>query len=83
MSIARHLVHQMDGGISVRSALGKGTCFSFTIQVAPAVDVPIIEAVERPIDLSVLRGLRLLLVEDNGTNRFLIHRFLKDAGLEI
>ena len=83
LSIVRHLVHQMDGGISVRSALGKGTCFSFTIQVAPAVDVPIIEAVERPIDLSVLRGLRLLLVEDNGTNRFLIHRFLKDAGLEI
>lgn len=83
LSIVRHLVQEMNGEISVRSTLGKGTCFSLTIKVAPAVDGPPVEVVERPIDLSVLRGLRLLLVEDNGTNRFLIHRFLKDAQLEI
>ena len=83
LSIVRHLVQEMNCEISVRSTLGKGTCFSLTIKVAPAVDGPPVEVVERPIDLSVLRGLRLLLVEDNGTNRFLIHRFLKDAQLEI
>ena len=83
LSIVRHLVNQMGGAVSVRSELEKGSCFSLTIQVAPVLNAPKVELMERPINLAVLRGRRLLLVEDNGTNRFLIHRFLKDAGLEI
>jgi hypothetical protein len=83
LSIVRHLAEQMGGAVSVRSDLGRGSCFTLEIQTKPAVAIPQPERADSETDVTGLRGQRLLLVEDNSTNRFIVHRFLSGLGLEI
>jgi CheY-like chemotaxis protein len=74
--IARKLVNLMGGEISVTSAPGRGTSFSFT------VEMPVAEAIAATGTAQVLRmeGLSVLLVEDNGVNQAIIQAMLRQLG---
>ncbi len=62
LAISKQLVEQMDGMISVDSAPGKGSTFSFTL--------PLLRAQSEPSHASHdLDGLRVLVVDDNEMNR--------------
>ncbi len=65
LSISSRLVELMGGRIQVESAVGQGSRFFFTIPFEIAESVP--EPIER--DLGVLDGVRVLIVDDNATNR--------------
>jgi predicted ATPase/signal transduction histidine kinase/ActR/RegA family two-component response regulator len=79
LAIASELVALMQGTIGVESALGQGSCFSFTAsfglwqpeQVAPAAAV----AVQKPAG-----GLRILVAEDNPVNQLVAVRLLALDG---
>jgi PAS domain S-box-containing protein len=66
LAIATRLVELMDGRIWVDSEVGRGSAFHFTAQF----DLPLGESAavnaERP---EALEGLRVLVVDDNATNR--------------
>ena len=65
LAVSAQLVNLMGGQIGVRSVLGKGSLFHFTIAfdvVAKGVDSP-----EMPEEIN-LSGLRILVVDDNATN---------------
>jgi two-component system sensor histidine kinase/response regulator len=65
LAVSAQLVNLMGGQIGVKSVLGKGSLFHFTIAfdvVAKGVDIP-----EMPEEIS-LSGLRILVVDDNATN---------------
>jgi PAS domain S-box-containing protein len=66
LAISKQLVEMMGGQIGVESAAGKGSTFWFTLDLANAKQQP----PEPPMD--ELRGHRILLVDDNATNRQLI-----------
>ena len=70
-TIARQLVELMGGRIWVESRLGEGSIFHFTVSLA------IGEAGETLPDVAPesLKGLRVLVVDDNATNR----RILREA----
>ena len=76
LSISRRLVRLLGGRLEVESAEGRGSTFHFTLRLPP-------EEVEgaRPAALTsdVLTGTRVLVVDDNATNRQVIRRFLEDA----
>jgi PAS domain S-box-containing protein len=78
LSISKNLVELMGGEIWVNSDVGRGSTFNFTIiaQASPTTDrlVPI---VEQP-DMS---GIRLLIVDDNQTNRLIVQRFTEKWGM--
>jgi len=68
LAIARRLVEMMDGRIGVESIPGQGSSFWFTARLG-AVDTALTDGA-RTVDLS---GIRVLIVDDNATNREILH----------
>ncbi len=80
LAICRQLVEMMGGEIGVRSVMGAGSTFWFTLPVAAApaatVDAPVVTS-----QLGELRGLRLLIVDDTEPNRRIIAAHAKRWGM--
>jgi len=71
LTISTRLVHMMGGRVWIESELGKGSRFHFTASFEVAAALPSDKAA-RAVNL---RGLRVLVVDDNATNR----RILEDT----
>ncbi|MCY7285608.1 MAG: response regulator [Cyanobacteria bacterium CAN_BIN43] len=89
LRISRRFIQLMDGEITVRSELGKGSCFCFHIQVKLAETIPVTTSIElpstdRPVTAKLGQGNhRILIVEDNVLNRLLLNKLLSSLGFEI
>jgi PAS domain S-box-containing protein len=80
LAICERLVHLMGGAISVTSEVGRGSTFLFTMRAA-STGVRRKPTTE-PIDLS-LQGRRLLVVDDNETNRSILALHTQRWGMEV
>jgi PAS domain S-box-containing protein len=84
LTISKSLVEVMGGRIWVESVLGKGSVFSFGLQLevwagpTPAALVPADSAPELP-----LPALRILLVEDSADNRTITLAYLQDTPYRV
>lgn len=79
LGIARTLIEAMDGHIGAESEEGEGSLFwiRLPLPLAPAED----DSVKPPeIELPPVPPSRILIVEDNGTNRFIARRLLENDG---
>ena len=76
LSVSAHLVRLMEGEIGVNSTLGQGSEFWFTASFersTAARTVPV-------AGIDDLRGVRVLAVDDNATNRKLLELLLRRWG---
>jgi len=81
LAIVRQLVHLMGGDVAVVSEPGKGSTFRFTVRLEalPGEDAAPADARAR----ERLRGLRVLVVDDNATSREVLHHQLGVWGIEV
>jgi two-component system sensor histidine kinase/response regulator len=79
LSISRRLVNMMGGEIWVESEPGKGSEFLFTAKFGLAKKVA-----RRHLEPSVeLRGMRVLVVEDNASSREILQAMLESMSFEV
>jgi signal transduction histidine kinase/CheY-like chemotaxis protein len=84
LAISRSFVELMDGRLSVRSEVGRGTVFAFDVALATA------DEAEVPVGPSRVVGLapgepryRVLVVDDGWENRALLGKLLAGAGFDV
>ncbi len=78
LSITQRLVHMMGGEVGVQSEVGVGSTFWFSL---PLAAVPA-QAPKQDVDLDRL-GRRVLIVDDNETNRRVLAGQLMHAGYDV
>ncbi len=84
LAISKKLVNMMGGDIAVTSEPGKGSCFSFTLELETGNDEKLPEKnVESMSKLPALEGKRILLVEDNAFNLELATILLRRKNLVV
>ena len=79
LTITSRLIEMMGGRIWVESEPGKGSEFHFTARVGVG-SIPASQAQARLPD-GLLRGARVLVVDDNQTNRRILERLLTRWGM--
>jgi PAS domain S-box-containing protein len=77
LSISKSLVSLMGGKIGVESTMGKGSRFWFSLAYDKQKGVEIMPAME---PLSDLKNLRVLVADDNTTNRTILVKILESFG---
>ena len=78
LAISARLIELMGGRVWLESEVGRGSTFHFTVRFAPAsgpVASPVLA------DPARIRGLSVLVVDDNATNRLILQEMLTNWGM--
>jgi two-component system, sensor histidine kinase and response regulator len=82
LAICKKLVELMGGSISVKSEIGKGSIFSFTLPLSlPPENVP--ENQRNTLPFSELRKFKALVIDDNQANCIIAGNILSRLGISV
>ena len=77
LTISKHIIEMMGGRMRVESELGQGSSFGFRVPLPIDND-----AKEEIFDVSLMKGRRVLIVDDLAVNRQLFTKQLETWGIE-
>jgi CheY-like chemotaxis protein len=84
LSIVRQLVVLMGGMITIKSRPGEGTEVRVVIPLPEAPDgCMLVAKSEAVLDAAILIGKRLLVADDNQTNRLVVSEMLAQTGVKL
>ena len=78
LAISQRLVRLMGGKLTVKSEVGRGSEFSFSLALPVETSPP-----TRAAGLAALGGRRMLIVDDNQTNRRILREMLAAEGINV
>ncbi|MEQ1544326.1 response regulator [Methyloglobulus sp.] len=79
LAISKQLVELMGGEIGVTSRVGQGSIFTFTLSLGATTCTDLYQSVQ----FLELSGLKLLIVEDNDTNREILTEYALSWGMSV
>jgi two-component system, sensor histidine kinase and response regulator len=79
LTISKHLIEMMGGRIWVESESGVGSRFHFTVRLGTAATHEVV--VESTTAPTIRRGVKVLIVDDNRTNRRILEGLVKRWGM--
>jgi two-component system, sensor histidine kinase and response regulator len=80
LTISKRLVEMMGGRIWVESEVGVGSRFHFTVRLGAGIrHAPVVES---PAPTSILHGVKVLIVDDNHTNRRILQGLVERWGMK-
>jgi two-component system, sensor histidine kinase and response regulator len=79
LTISRCLARMMGGRVWVESELGAGSRFHFTVRLITEADNGAM--IESPAFPPKLQGVKVLIVDDNSTNRLILHNMVERWGM--
>ncbi len=79
LAISKRLVELMGGDIRVKSVMGEGSTFSFTVKLGVQRTLKNV----RPLTEADIKGLNALVVDDNATNRMILSGLLSRWGARV
>ncbi|MBS0436182.1 MAG: response regulator [Proteobacteria bacterium] len=82
LAITKEIVSRMGGNISVRSVLGRGSCFTARVRCEVMAELPDAAVTQPPLPKQQ-KGLRLLVAEDHPINQLLMRAMLERRGHEV
>jgi CheY-like chemotaxis protein len=84
LTISEKLANLMGGSITVESELGKGSSFYFTLRLKkqPQAAIPVVK-IDEFIPAVDIRGVRILIVEDNDINVAVLKAFLNKWSIRL
>ena len=83
MTIVKKLTDLMGGTIHIESEIGKGTKITVSLPIKWYEGINSDLSEQKPIETIQLKGMRVLLVEDNEMNREIAEEILTENGLVI
>ena len=84
LSISKSLATLMGGEISCESQLGEGSVFKMTIPFTmPEEKSSTVKETAETHNWDALRGLRVLVAEDNSINQMIMEELLTSVGIEV
>ncbi len=81
LAIVKQLVEPQGGIINVKSKLGEGTTFSFTLNFQKTTENVLVQQGEIKLDPDI-KNIKVLVVEDITLNRLLMNTILDEFGFE-
>ncbi len=79
LTIAHQLVTIMNGSIAVESTPGEGSCFTVRLELEKQETIPATYS----DSIGLLEGKRILVVDDNQTNRKVLRHYLQEWRCEV
>ena len=83
LTVSDGLVQLMGGEITCESRLGEGSVFRITVPLALPEKTAKAEPAAETAGMEALRGLRVLVAEDNDINQMIMEELLSSAGIEV
>jgi two-component system, sensor histidine kinase and response regulator len=78
LTIARRMVEMMGGRMWVESTPGEGSRFHFTLRLNTTTKQPVTPEASP----AILKGMKVLIVDDNDTNRRILHTMVERWGMK-
>ncbi|HZO17180.1 MAG TPA: ATP-binding protein, partial [Polyangiaceae bacterium] len=84
LAICRDVVRLLGGNLYVRSEPGRGSCFTFTVELPEVLGSPRLEEGRRVLGIAPSHGeCRMLVVDDDPDGRLLLTRLLEAVGFVV
>lgn len=83
LAISKGIISLLEGNITVKSEKDKGSTFTFDIPYKPYKEIEIEEAEQQEFDINVFKDKKVLIAEDNPTNKHYLKKLFEPTELKI